>query len=69
MNKFIIFGSLYVLENVFKRGFYSHSVNADIIPLVHLHLMKQKNKRDDDKLVKKKILQKHRNIDKYKSST
>jgi len=58
-----------ILKN-FKRGLYSTSFNSDIVPLVHLHLAKQKKSNVDQKGlqknrsnadVKQKILQKHRN--------
>lgn len=47
----------------FKKGLYSTSFNADIIPLVHLHLMKKQHPELDDASLKKKILQKYRSGD------
>jgi len=48
MNIYFRFGSKFMFENVLtkniKRGLYSTSFNADIVPLINLHLAKQKDK-------------------------
>jgi len=58
MNRFNRLGIKFIIESQIskniKQGFYSNSFNADIIPLIHLHLIKQKENKNK-KLLKKKI--------------
>jgi len=73
MTNFVQSGINFVMQNMylnegkfatnFKKALYSTSFNADIIPLVHLHLMKKKHPELDDAGIKKKIIQKYRSGD------
>lgn len=61
MNKFVQKGANFAnsrqvknAQKHAKRGIFSTSLNADIIPLIHLHLMKPKTPKLDNASTKTK---------------
>jgi len=70
MKNFGQLGANYISHKIFlnegkigraiKKGLSSTSFNADIVPLVYLHLMKQKHPGLDDETIRNKATQAYR---------